>query len=355
VNKKFFALLLVVLLITSLLAGCGPSQEEPVEKPEEEVAEEQPKTKYPERNINAVVGFNPGGPTDVIARGILPILQEDLGVGIGITNMPGAASAPAATHVLNSKTDGYTIFFGSEIMSVWQTMGTADMHPTKDFIPVKIVSEAIPVMAVPPNSPFNSVEEVIEHAKANPGKLRISTAGPGTVPHISGLLLQQYLDVEFTFVPFEGGKPAVTAVMGGEVDATIEMVQSMVSAFKGGDLKILASFTNEPIKGLEEIEPLGKIYPDIGKHLPYGPYFGVFLAKGTPDEVVEVLKDALDRAIKDEKWLEYCASMYLVPVDYSGEAAIKYLTDWTSRAAWLLYDSGGAEHSPEEFGIERLE
>jgi tripartite-type tricarboxylate transporter receptor subunit TctC len=356
VNKKFFALLLVVLLIVSLVVGCGGQKpkEEAVEKPEEKVAEE-PKTKYPERNINAVVGFNPGGPTDVIARGILPILQEDLGVGIGITNMPGAASAPAATHVLNSKTDGYTIFFGSEIMSVWQTMGTADMHPTKDFIPVKIVSEAIPVMAVPPNSPFNSVEEVIEHAKANPGKLRISTAGPGTVPHISGLLLQQYLDVEFTFVPFEGGKPAVTAVMGGEVDATIEMVQSMVSAFKGGDLKILASFTNEPIKGLEEIEPLGKIYPDIGKHLPYGPYFGVFLAKGTPDEVVEVLKDALDRAIKDEKWLEYCASMYLVPVDYSGEAAIKYLTDWTSRAAWLLYDSGGAEHSPEEFGIERLE
>ena len=66
------------------------------------------------------------------------------------------------------------------------------------------------------------------------------------------------------------------------------------------------------------------------------------------------MKDALDRAIKDEKWLEYCASI-LVPVDYSGEEAIDYLEDWTSRAAWLLYDSGGAEHSPEEFGIERLE
>jgi len=358
--KSILVFALAVMLISALvLTGCGQSapkeQEQPSEANEEQqqAQPEQPKTKYPERNINAMVGFSPGGPTDVIARGILPILQEELGVGIGITNTPGAASATAASNVLQQPADGYTLFFGSEIMSVWQTMGTIDLSPTKDFIPVKIVSQAIPVMAVPPNSPFNSAEELVQYAKENPGKLRLSTAGPGTVPHISGLLLEKYLGCKFTFVPYEGGQPAITACMGGQVDCTIEMVQSMVEAFKGGKLKILASFTNEPIEGLEEIEPFGKLYPEVGKYLPYGPYFGLFAPKGTPDEVVQVLKEGLDKAIKDQRWIDYTDKLYLVRVDYSGEEAYKFLEDWTAKAAWLLYDAGGAKNNPADFGIER--
>ena len=117
------------------------------------------------------------------------------------------------------------------------------------------------MLAVPPKSQFNSAEEFVQYAQENPGKLRIGTAGPGTVPHVSGLMLQQKLGCEFTFVPYQGGAPAITAVMGAQVDATIEMVQSMVSAHQGGQLKIVASFTNVPIPGLEEIPPIGQIYP----------------------------------------------------------------------------------------------
>jgi tripartite-type tricarboxylate transporter receptor subunit TctC len=143
--------------------------------------------------------------------------------------------------------------------------------------------------------------------------------------------------------------------MGAQVDATIEMVQSMVTSYESGDLKILASFTNEPIEGLEEIEPFGKIYSEVGQYLPYGPYFGLFVAKGTPDNVVETLEKAMDKAVADNRWIEYCDSMYLVRVDYSGDAAVKYLEDWTSKSAWLLYDAGGAKNSPADFGIKRPE
>ncbi|MDI6707117.1 MAG: tripartite tricarboxylate transporter substrate binding protein [Firmicutes bacterium] len=334
----------VILLITmSILAGCSQQQPE---------AKQEPTITYPERQINMVVGFSPGGPTDVISRGIVPVLQEKMGVGIGITNMPGAASATAAAHVLNQPRDGYTLFFGSEIMSIWQTMGTMDLSPTRDFIPVKLVSEAIPVLAVPPKSPFGSAEEFIQYAKEHPGELRIGTAGPGTVPHISGLLLEKELGCKFTFVPFQGGGPAVTAVMGDQVNATIEMVQGMVEAYKGGQLKILASFTNEPIEGLD-IPALGKIVPELSQYLPYGPYFGLFAAKDTPEEVVKILKEKMDEAMADERWAQYCKKLYLVQIDYDGEEAIKYLEDWTSRSAWLLYDVGGATNSPADFGIKR--
>lgn len=308
--------------------------------------------KYPERPITVLIGFPAGGATDVIARGILPILQEKLGVGIGITNVPGAASAIAASQVLSRPKDGYTLMFGSEAMSTWQVMGTSELSPYIEFVPIRIVAEAIPVLAVPPNSQFNSVEEFIKYAKENPGKLKLSTAGPATVPHVCGLLLEKELGCKFTFVPYQGGKPAITACMGGHVDSTIEMVQQMVEAYQSKMIKILASFTNEPVPGLE-VTPMGKAFPELAKHLPYGPYFGLFAPRGVPQEVVEVLTKAMDEAAKDPRWLEYCKKFFLVPVDYSGPYAYEYVKSWTAKAAWLLYDAGVAKKSPEDFGIKR--
>lgn len=310
---------------------------------------------YPEHNIQCVVGFSPGGPTDVIARGSVPILQEILGVGVAITNMPGAAGATAAKHVLDQPADGYTFYYGSEIMSVWQVMGTMDVSPTRDFIPVKLVAEATPVLAVPPGSQFETAEQFVEYAQEHPGELRIGTAGPGTVPHVSGLMLQEALGCGFTFVPYQGGKPAITAVMGAQVDATIEMVQSMVSAHEGGQLKILASFTNEPILGLEEVPPIGQIYTELQEDLPYGPYFGPFVKKGTPEEVITVLKEAMDKVIEDQRWIDYTDKLYLTRIDYDGEAAYEYLENWTAKAAWLLYNAGAASNSPTKFGIKDLD
>jgi tripartite-type tricarboxylate transporter receptor subunit TctC len=360
---KILSLVLALILVASVaLTGCSQQTSEPAPAPSnaEEPKEAAPETpaapelKYPERPINAVVGFSAGGPTDVIARGVVPILQELVGEGIAITNTPGAASATAAAGVKDAKPDGYTLFFGSEIMSVWQTMGTMDMSPTRDFIPIKLVAEATPVLAVPPDSPFNSAEELIQYAIDNPGELRLATAGPATVPHISGLLLEQHLGAKFTFVPFQGGGPAVTAVMGSQVDCTIEMVQSMVEGHKGGLLKILASFTNDPIPGLDEITPISKVYPVLKDYVPYGPYFGLFAPLNTPDEIIEFLRVKMSEAIADQRWKDYCERLYLTPIDYDGEAAYEYLNNWTSKAAWLLYDTGAAPNSPEDFGIERL-
>ncbi|MCF8009308.1 MAG: tripartite tricarboxylate transporter substrate binding protein [Halanaerobiales bacterium] len=309
---------------------------------------------YPERSINVFIGFSAGGPTDVIGRGVVPLLEEELDVGMGITNMPGAASATAGRHVLNQKADGYSLFFGSEAMSVWQTMGiNEELNPYEDFYPVKLVAEATPVLAVPPNSEFDSAEEFVDYAIENPGELRIGTAGPGTVPHVSGLILEKQLGAEFTFVPYQGGAPAVTAVMGSQVDATIEMVQSMVEAHKANKLKILATFTNEPLKGLESIPTFGDQFPELQSYLPYGPYFGLFASKDLPQDVKDKLESAMNKVIATQRWDEYCEKFYLTQIDYSGEEAVDYLRGWTSRAAWVLYDTGAAKNSPAEFNIPK--
>ncbi len=308
---------------------------------------------YPAKPIKALVGFAPGGPTDLIARGILPILQERLGQPIAITNMPGAAGGVAASAVLAAPKDGYTVLYGTETMSLWQVMDILNVSPTSDFIPVKLTNQAIPVLAVPPDSRFSTMEEFVRFARANPEKIRIGTAGPGTVPHVSGLMLTQALGARFTFVPFAGGRPAVIAVMGGQVDATIEMIQTMVESYRAKQLKILASFTNEPIRGLEEIPAAGRIFPEMAKFLPYGPYFGLFVPRGTPAEVVRVLETKMDEAMRDPRWPEYQARIFLSPINLSGKAAVDFIDTWTARATWILFDGGGAKKSPLDFGIKK--
>ncbi|HSV56739.1 MAG TPA: tripartite tricarboxylate transporter substrate binding protein, partial [Magnetospirillaceae bacterium] len=221
-----------------------------------------------------------------------------------------------------------------------------------NFIPIKLVSSAVPVLAVPPNSKFKTAQEFFDEAKANPGKLRISTAGPGTVPHATGLLVSDHLGLKFTYVPYQGGAPAVTAVMGGQVDATLEMVQGMVEAHKGGKLKILASFTNTPLPGLD-IPVMGKLYPKMAVDLPYGPYFGLFAPQKTPPEVVKLLTDKMDEAIKDKRWIDYTDRLYLPRMNVSGDAATQFIDKWTSKAAWLLFEEGAAKVSPADFGIKK--
>jgi tripartite-type tricarboxylate transporter receptor subunit TctC len=307
---------------------------------------------YPERSIKVMVGFPAGGPADVIGRGILPILQEKLGQPIAITNLPGAAGATAGASVVQAPPDGYTLFMASETVSIWQVMGISKDMSVKSFIPIKLVSSAVPVLAVPPGSKFKTAQEFFAEAKANPGKLRIATAGPGTVPHACGIMAGEVLGSKFTFVPYQGGAPAIIAVMGGQVDATIEMVQGMSEAYKGGKLKILASFTNAPIPGLD-IPALGKIEPKFAPELPYGPYFGLFAPLKTPDNVVKILTDKMEEAVKDPRWIEYTDKLYLPRMNLSGAAAVKFLEDWTSKSAWLFYDNGAATASPADFGIKK--
>ena len=307
---------------------------------------------YPDRSIKAVVYSGAGGPLDTIARGILPVLQEKIGKPVAIVNMPGAAGGTGAYHVMGQPKDGYTIMFGSESMSTWQVMGTSELSP-KDFIPIKLTSQAIPVLAVPPQSRFKTSKEFLDYAIAHPGELRIATAGPGTIPHVTGLLLTKELGCKFTFIPYASGSASVIAVLGGQVDGTIEMLQGMVESHKAGKVNLLATLTNEPVVGLN-VPALGKEVPKMAKYLPYGPYFGLFVAKGTAPEIVKVLEAKMGEAIKDKRWVDYCDRLYILRLDYSGDAAVHFIEDWTSKTAWLIYEGGIAPNSPEKFGIKKL-
>ncbi|NPV69714.1 MAG: tripartite tricarboxylate transporter substrate binding protein [Firmicutes bacterium] len=328
---------LVTMALVFSVSGCGKKTE----------------VKYPERTVNVIVGWAAGGPTDLVARGLAPLLQAKLGQPFVVTNMAGAAGSVGADNVSKQSPDGYTLLFGSETMSVWQVMGTVPLS-YKNFEVAAVVAEAIPALIVPADSPYKDLKELVEDAKKRPEAIKMSTAGPGTVPHVCGLMLSKYLGAKMSFIPFQGGAPAVTAVIGKQVDLTTEMLQTVLPHHKAGKARILATFTNESVAQLQDVPALGEIYPEMKPYLPYGPWFGVLAPKGTPKEVIQRLATAIDECLKDPKWKTHADNIFVRTLNITDPAKISaHLDKWTSDTAWLLYDLGIAKESPEKFGIPK--
>ncbi|MGE5483795.1 MAG: Bug family tripartite tricarboxylate transporter substrate binding protein [Ignavibacteriales bacterium] len=329
---------LVCISVVLIASGCGGQQ----------------KVKYPERTINLIVGWAAGGPTDVIARAVAPALQKKLGQPVILTNTPGAAGSVGAENVSKQAPDGYTLLFGSETMSTWNVMGVTTLNYKKDFVPVGVVAEAVPCVIVPSDSPYKDLKQLVDDARARPETIKCSTAGPGTVPHVCGLMIGKVLGPKFSFIPFQGGIAAITAVLSKQTDMTIEMMQSIAPHYKGGKVRVLATFTNERLKQLPEVPALGELYPEMKNLLPYGPWFGLLAPKGTPAEVTQKLATTLDSVLKEQEWQTSADNMYVRTLGITDSAkVVEYLDKWTSVTSWLLYDLGIAKESPEKYGIAK--
>ncbi|MGB9867692.1 MAG: tripartite tricarboxylate transporter substrate binding protein [Bacillota bacterium] len=353
VTWVFLVAALGMCLVGTMVAGCAGAQQaqQPAQQQQQKPAE-PPKPKYPERPINMIVGFPAGGPTDLLARGMADAMQKRLGQPVTVTNMAGASGSVGANHVLGQAADGYTLFFGSEALSVLKVMDVADIN-WDSFEVIGLAARATPALVVPANSKYNTVQDLVKATQANPEKIVMSTAGPGTVPHVCGSMLQKHAGAKFKFVPMQGGAGAISAVLGGQADCTIEMIQSLADHVKAGRLKMLAVFTNETFPGFEKVTPIGTVYQAMKPMLPYGPYFGVFARKGTPSEVVQILKTTVKEIVTSADWKAYCEKLYCEALPLFEQDATKYLGDWTSQTVWLMWETGVAKKSPEQFGIPK--
>lgn len=309
---------------------------------------------YPEKPINAYVGYPAGGGTDTIARTLAPILEENLGQPFVIVNLPGAHSAQAGTQVQAAKKDGYTVFFATEGMAVWQVTGITEELSYKLFDPIALIGVAPATVAVNPKTPWNTIEGLFEEAKKRPGEITAGTAGPFTTSHICLLLLKHALGLNFHMIPYVGGAPAVLAAVKGEVKMLPEMTLQMYEMYKADKLRFLAQFTKEPMVGLEKIPTLGEKYAELKPYLPYGPYFGLFVAKGTPENVKTRLIGAMGTALSDPRWTKFADSHLIARLNIFGGMAEQWIDRWISNVAWILYDMGEIKKSPEKFGIPRI-
>lgn len=308
---------------------------------------------YPEKNIQGYVMWGAGGALDNVSRAIAPIAQEHLGKTIILQNRTGATGAIATTFVANQPADGYTILFGAENPNLYKVTGLSQID-YDDFEPAFLMMANVGVVVVGKDSPYKSYKDLIE-AAASGKTVTLGSTGPGGLPYVAATMIEKIHGVKFNKMQFDGEGPCITALMGGHIDAVPVGLLAASSFIQSGSVTGLAMISADRVESVPGVPAVTEIYEEYAPYLPWGAFFGAFVKKGTPADVVAVLTGAFGKAFKDPRFEEFARTMGGVKLGIAGEEARKYIEQNKSVAAWLLYDAGGAKFSPEEFGIARPE
>ncbi len=309
---------------------------------------------FPERELSGVIMWGAGGATDVVARAVTPHAEEALGKKIVLVNKAGGTGAISTNFVNNAPADGYTLLYGAENPQLHQVLGIADFGYEK-FYPVNVLGRGVAVVVVKSDAPWNSVKDFVEDAKKRPGKLKMGSTGPGGLPHTVGSMLNSITKFQVIAVPFDGEGPGLTALMGGHVDMMPVGAGAAAENIKAGRVKALAVIDAEalPMQGQASIPPITRDYPEFGKYLPWGPFYGVWVKRDTPDDVKAALVKAFKTAAANPQFVTLMKDRGNVMMNTSGAEADAFLKKWQSVTSWVLQDVGAAKASPEKFGIAR--
>ena len=310
-------------------------------------------TDYPNRPVTILVPWSTGGNTDLTARALQSPLQSALGVPVVVNNMPGGSALVGSEYVLNSKPDGYTILFGSDSPGHWRVLGLSPDISFEDFNTLMVFTVPFSVVSVHSDSKWNTIEELMEDIKNNPGEITLGIAGLGASAHTMYLILEKFAGINMKLVPYTGGGPTIVGTLNREVDVCFQMLSEVIDYVDSGDFRMLATFTKERVLDFPEIPTVGEIIPEAQPFIKGATITGIFTPKETPKEVNEILVSAAKEAIKDPRWEKTIAELYVQSPYLTGEEADKFVRDWGNFKSWLFYDAGITEHSPEEFGIPK--
>lgn len=251
---------------------------------------------WPTKPVRLISQFPPGGGTDLIARNLIPKLGEVFGQNFILEHKPGAAGNIAADHVAKSAADGYTILIANNTIVIQAAMQPKlPFDVVKDFTPVGMVASTAVALAVHPDQPVRSVQDLIALAKAQPGKLAYSSCGSGTAMHLAGELFKQLAKVDITHVPYKGCGPAIVDGISGQVPILFNTITNTTPQAKGGRLRIvaIASATRSPVdRNLPTIAEAGL------KDFDADIWFGFMGPAGTPREIVTRLNAEFNRVVK---------------------------------------------------------
>ena len=215
-------------LVASLLVLCGAGAG----------AQE---VRYPSKPIKLVVGYPPAGATDIVARTLAAKLQDLLGQPVVVENKAGASSNIASALVALSPPDGYTLLLGTIANATAMTAYKAPGYDTlRDFAPISQTISAPSVLAVHPSVPAANLKELVALARAAPGKYTFASSGSGGSPHLAGEMLKQRAGIELTHIPYKGATPAMSDLLGGQVNMSFQTALSAIPHLQGGKLKVIA-------------------------------------------------------------------------------------------------------------------
>jgi tripartite-type tricarboxylate transporter receptor subunit TctC len=308
---------------------------------------------FPEKEIQGIIQWGAGGSTDTVMRAVTPHAEEALGGTVVMQNMTGAVGAIALNHVAGAEPDGYTLLMGAENPMLYKIMGLGDKD-YNEFIPVSILARGTAILVANPDAPFDDYAGMIAHVKANPGEVRFGSTGPGGLPSVITAMIgaiEGELDV--IAVPYDGDGPALTGLQGGAIDVMPAVLGVAIEGIRAGNMKPLAVMDVSAIPQLPDVAPITDFNEGYSTYLPWGPFFGVFTPKGTPEDVVAKLSDAYATGAQHPDFVELMQDRGFTLMGIAGDEAEAFLTKWQQGTAWLLQDAGQTKASPEAFGIAR--
>jgi tripartite-type tricarboxylate transporter receptor subunit TctC len=251
---------------------------------------------YPLRPVRVIVGFAAGGTTDVLARMIGQWLSERLGQPFLVENRPGAGTNIATEAVVKSAPDGYTLLMVSPPNTINATLyEKLNFNFLRDIAAVAAIARVPNVMEVNPSVPAKTVAEFIAYAKANPGKLSFASAGVGSSQHLSGEMFKMMAGVDMVHVPYRGGAPALTDLIGGQVQLMFDNVSSSIEHIRAGKLRPLAVSTATRSDALPDIPTVGDVLPGFEASAVNG----VGVPRETPSDIIALLNRHINAALAD--------------------------------------------------------
>ena len=241
---------------------------------------------FPNKPIELVVPFQPGGGTDALARSFADATRKHTTQSIIIVNKPGASGSIGWQDVMHAKPDGYRLAVITVELATLAHIGIGKIA-ADDLQPIAQLNADQAAITVRAEAPWNTIEEFLAAAKKEPGKIGVGNAGPGSIWHLAASALEDKAGVKFNHVPFQGAGPGVLALLGGHIDAVAVSPAEVTTHVQSGKLKTLAVMAEQRVKGFEKVPTL----KERGIDLVIGTWRGIAAPKGTPPQVVAYLKD----------------------------------------------------------------
>jgi len=306
----------------------------------------------PNKPITIIVPWAAGGSTDQVTRLTAAELEKHLGQKVVIVNQPGASGSIGTKSALDAAKDGYTWTAGAaQDLGVYRALGMLETNLADWHLFLSVAN--VPVVGVNPNTPYRSMKDLLDAMKAKPGEITVATAGVTSGGHNAMEAISRATGVKYRHVTYDGGNPAVVATVAGETQVTTQLAVEQAEMIRGKRLRPLAAVSDKAleIEGYGSIEPVTRTI--AGMRIPTN-YFGVFVPKGVPAEVVSTLEKLWASEIaRSEALRKYATSRGALFAPTAGASAQKAAMPAVQANAWLLHAGGKTKVSPDSVGIPK--